>query len=281
MELNIVSMKLGLDGKLMIFLHGFPEVALTAWSSQIAYFGSKGYLVVAPDLRGFGKSKIMDPKYSDPKLGAYDISFFIESHYKREKAIIIGHDWGAFFALTHSYMFPHQVEKLVLLNMPHSEIFRKALTSNVSQMIKSYYVFLFQVKGVAEWKLRQNNWSNLVAALDPEAFSLDTINTLKAYWEKTIETQLALYRSSFRKTCYDQLEPQFKETKRKPEWFISHPTLLLFGKKDVAIDWRLVSPSLKYFSKGNAIFYENATHWIQHLEPDKVNRDIEVFVTST
>jgi len=268
------------DGKLIIFLHGFPETALSAWPPQITYFASKGYLVVAPDIRGFGDSKITHEKYSDGKLGAYDVAYFIESHYKREKAIIVGHDWGGSFALNHSYMFPNQVEKLVLLNMPHTEVYRKAITSNLTQIIKSYYVFLFQVKGVAEWKLRQNDWSNLVAALDPEAFALDTVNILKAYWEKTIGTQLACYRSALKKTSYDQLEPQFKESKRKPNFYIVHPTLFLFGKKDVVIDWHLVNPSLKYVKNGKVIFYENVTHWIQHLEPEKVNADIDAFIST-
>ena len=39
------------QGKLMLFLHGFPEFGY-AWKEQLAEFG-KDYHVVAPDLRGY------------------------------------------------------------------------------------------------------------------------------------------------------------------------------------------------------------------------------------
>jgi alpha-beta hydrolase superfamily lysophospholipase len=43
------------DGPLMIFVHGWPEIALV-WRSQIAHFAAKGWRCVAPDMRGYGGS---------------------------------------------------------------------------------------------------------------------------------------------------------------------------------------------------------------------------------
>ena len=43
------------DGKILLFLHGFPE-HWVAWRKQIPFFASKGYHVVVPDQRGYNES---------------------------------------------------------------------------------------------------------------------------------------------------------------------------------------------------------------------------------
>src|ERR1700733_6003945 len=43
------------DGRLMIFLHGWPEVGLM-WRAQLEAFASEGWHCVAPDMRGYGGS---------------------------------------------------------------------------------------------------------------------------------------------------------------------------------------------------------------------------------
>lgn len=42
-------------GKLMLFLHGFPEF-WRAWRKPLEHFGARGWLAVAPDLRGYNLS---------------------------------------------------------------------------------------------------------------------------------------------------------------------------------------------------------------------------------
>ena len=43
------------DGPLMIFLHGWPEIGLM-WRAQIEAFASEGWRCIAPDMRGYGGS---------------------------------------------------------------------------------------------------------------------------------------------------------------------------------------------------------------------------------
>lgn len=43
-------------GKILLFIHGFPECWFS-WRYQLQYFGSKsGFLAIAPDMRGYGDS---------------------------------------------------------------------------------------------------------------------------------------------------------------------------------------------------------------------------------
>ena len=75
-------------GELLIFLHGFPETAYLAWHNQLDYFSQLGYLVVAPDQRGYNDSAkfdgIMDYHLS---LLAEDVIGLID-HFEREQASV-------------------------------------------------------------------------------------------------------------------------------------------------------------------------------------------------
>ncbi len=44
------------DGPLIVFVHGWPELAIS-WRHQIETFAALGYRVVAPDMRGYGRSQ--------------------------------------------------------------------------------------------------------------------------------------------------------------------------------------------------------------------------------
>ena len=46
-----------LDGPLMIFLHGWPEIGLL-WQRQLRHFAAPGWRCVAPDMRGYGGSSV-------------------------------------------------------------------------------------------------------------------------------------------------------------------------------------------------------------------------------
>jgi epoxide hydrolase 4 len=49
------------------------------------------------------------------------------------------------------------------------------------------------------------------------------------------------------------------------------PTLILWGKKDPYLKSEMAEASLERCKDGQLIYFEDATHWIQHEEPDRVN----------
>ena len=120
------------NGKLLIFLHGFPEFWY-GWAKYIKYFVEKGYHVIVPDQRGYNLSdkpkKIND--YANLKL-VKDIVFLIKS-YSVNKAFIVGHDWGAHIAWSLGIYYPSFVDKLVICNVPHPGVFIKYLKTHRSQ----------------------------------------------------------------------------------------------------------------------------------------------------
>ena len=113
------------DGPLVLLLHGFPETS-RAWRKQIPAL-AKRFRVVAPDLRGYGGS-------DKPKgIAAYrtsvvadDIVALIHA-FGAERAHVVGHDWGGGVAWTVATAHPEAVDRLVVLNCPHTAILQKAL----------------------------------------------------------------------------------------------------------------------------------------------------------
>jgi pimeloyl-ACP methyl ester carboxylesterase len=49
------------------------------------------------------------------------------------------------------------------------------------------------------------------------------------------------------------------------------PTLLIWGARDRFLRRELAEPSVALCDRGRLEFFDEATHWIQHEEADKVN----------
>ncbi len=78
----------------IIFVHGWPELSLS-WRHQLPVFGGLGFRAIAPDMRGYGKSSVYK-RHEDYALEhvVTDMIALLDS-LGAEKAIWVGHDWGA------------------------------------------------------------------------------------------------------------------------------------------------------------------------------------------
>ena len=47
------------DGPLAIFIHGWPELSIS-WRHQLPVLGALGFRVIAPDMRGYGRSSVYE-----------------------------------------------------------------------------------------------------------------------------------------------------------------------------------------------------------------------------
>ncbi|GEM_PF-2768336 len=96
----------------LVFVHG-GMVNNLCWKYQYDYFKSKGYGVLALDLRGQGKStgKI---RGNDLHNFAKDIKIVLENE-KISKVILIGHSFGTLVSLAYYKAYPKRVHALILL----------------------------------------------------------------------------------------------------------------------------------------------------------------------
>ncbi|CAE6906086.1 Epoxide hydrolase A [Paraburkholderia nemoris] len=82
------------DGPLMIFLHGWPQIGLM-WRAQMETFAAEGWWCVAPDMRGYGGSSAPTTSESYALNEIVDDMVELHDHLGARPAIWVGHDWGS------------------------------------------------------------------------------------------------------------------------------------------------------------------------------------------
>jgi len=144
------------DGRPVVLLHGFPDTK-RLWSKTVPALVDAGFQVIVPDQRGYGASdKPEDVEaYSIPFL-AIDVTAILD-HLGIERAHVVGHDWGAAVAWATASFAPERVDHLVALSVGHPGAFANA---GLSQREKSWYMLLFQFRGIAEQWLTMDGWTN-------------------------------------------------------------------------------------------------------------------------
>ncbi|MDX2709997.1 alpha/beta hydrolase [Streptomyces sp. PA03-6a] len=104
-------------GPLIVLLHGFPETSYS-WRHLLPVLASQGFRAVAPDQRGYGLSD--RPSSVDDYTIAQlvdDIASLIQA-LGEEKAILVGHDWGAVVAWHMALAYPSKVAGVAALSVP-------------------------------------------------------------------------------------------------------------------------------------------------------------------
>lgn len=260
------------NGPPVILLHGFPEFWY-GWQKQIDLLASAGYHVFAPDQRGYNLSD--KPKgiasYNLDLLAA-DVIGLIDAM-GREKAFVVGHDWGAAVTWWAANKYPERLQKIVILNVPHHAVFQRTLRSSFKQMRKSWYVFFFQLPWLPEFATSRNHWrvgkQALLNSSRPGTFSDDDLKKYEEAWSRpgAYTAMVNYYRAAFQKP------PRAPDSPR-----IVVPTLMIWGAKDVFLGREMAQPSIDLCNDGRLVFIEEATHWVQHEEPDNVNRLIREFL---
>ena len=172
---------------------------------------------------------------------------------------------------------PERLEKLTILNVPHPDVMSRFILENAEQRKKSWYVFFFQIPFFVEWILRRDDYRNmarmLVGSGRKSTFRHSDIEEYKKAWSQpgALTGMLNWYRNIF----WGSLRSIFQ---KKVARRVNVPTLILWGKSDVALSHEMVQPSLELCDHGSAVFFENATHWVQHDEADEVNKKLIEFL---
>ena len=105
---------------------------------------SDKFQVVAIDQRGYNLSdKPPGVENYDMRLLVGDVAAVIK-HLGRDKATIVGHDWGGMVAWQFAMNLPQMTENLIVLNLPHPTGLLRELKSNPEQIKNSEYARTFQ-----------------------------------------------------------------------------------------------------------------------------------------
>lgn len=142
------------QGPPVLLLHGFPDTHVV-WRKQVEPLAQAGFRVIAPDLRGYGKTDAPD------QVEAYalehlrnDVLALLDT-LQIDKVKLVGHDWGSFIGWSLCMHAPGRVERFVALSSGHPAAFSHA---GLLQKLRMSYVFGFAVPGLAEHALKAGNW---------------------------------------------------------------------------------------------------------------------------
>ncbi|MEY2953156.1 MAG: hypothetical protein RLZZ401_1243 [Pseudomonadota bacterium] len=139
------------SGPLVILVHGWPE-SWYSWRHQIPALAAAGYHVVAPDMRGYGKTdKPAAVADYDIHHVSADITGLIDA-LGEKTAVLVGHDWGAIVAWQCVLLHPERFTALVAMSVPFAGRGTQSIVDSFQAAYGDnfFYVLYFQEPGVAE-----------------------------------------------------------------------------------------------------------------------------------
>ena len=260
---------------LMLFLHGFPEF-WAAWRAPMRHFAARGWLAVAPDLRGYNLSE--KPEDVDAYKAKHLIGdvLALGAHYAKGKFVLVAHDWGGAVAWGVAIAPPERLAKLVMLNSPHPYVFWRELCGSSAQQKASEYMNFFRLPK-AERVLSENGYARLLGAFGhlEAAWCAELVRA----WSRpgALTGGLNYYRASpLHPAAAD--DPGAKKLQFKPaDFMVRVPTLVLWGERDSALLTGCIEGLEQCVPELKLVRFPDASHWIARERTAEVIREIEAF----
>jgi pimeloyl-ACP methyl ester carboxylesterase len=250
------------SGPLVVMIHGFPDYWYT-WRNQMQGLADR-FQVVAIDQRGYNLSdRPKGVENYDMRLLVGDAIAVIR-HFGKEKAIVVGHDWGGAVAWSVAMNAPQYVERLIVLNLPHLRGLNRELAHNPEQQKNSGYARNFQ-KDDSEKQLTAEGLARWVQ--DPAAKA----KYIEAFQHSDFTAMMNYYRRNYPR------EPYTDDT--SPVQKVKCPVLLIHGLKDTALLAPALNNTWDYLEQDlTLVTVPNAGHFVQADAADFVTKTMRMWL---
>jgi pimeloyl-ACP methyl ester carboxylesterase len=298
-------------GPLVLLIHGFPE-SWYSWRHQLPALADAGYRAVAIDVRGYGRSSkpAAVEDYRMVRLVADNVG--LVSALGGERAVIVGHDWGAPIAWTSALLRPDVFTAVAGLSVPYSPPSERRPLEVMRTIAgdEEFYIEYFQEPGRAEAEIEAGvrDWllgfmftaSGDAPPPDPATGTIATIprgalmkdrfhrpDTMPAWLS---EADLDVYASEFEHTGFREALNRYRNVDRDWEDLaalrgsaIHVPALFIGGERDGPTVWG--APAIAAFGETlprlhRSIILEGCGHWTQQERPAEVNEALLDFLRS-
>ena len=260
------------EGPLVVMIHGFPDFWYS-WRHQMDAL-SRRFQVVAIDQRGYNLSdKPAGVENYDMRLLVADVAAVIRQ-LGRERATIVGHDWGGIVAWQFAMTMPKMTEYLVILNLPHPNGLLRELRSNKEQIANSEYARNFQQKPATDPTVFFGR------PMTPETLSSWVTDQaarkryVEAFQRSDFEAMLNYYRRNYpRETGESAPAPP-------PLPKVTVPVLMFHGLKDTALHSDGLSGTWNWVEQDlTLVTIPGAGHFVQQDAAELVTSTMEAWLS--
>lgn len=249
---------------LAVLVHGFPDTPHT-WRHLGPRLALHGYRVVAPWLPGYD-----EPTQTPISVGTY-VRSILDVHdrfHGDERALLVGHDWGANAGYGVTVTQPGAFRRFVALAVPPTAALGLGLF-RYAQLRRSFYIWFIQQVGLAEWALVEPGfWEALWADWSPGYDSTEDIAELRKHvTAESIAGVISPYRASFNPTFADPAAADEVMATMSPP---AVPTLYLHGARDGAIGAELLGDVSEHLPAPGSAFelVAGVGHFLHLEQPD-------------
>jgi pimeloyl-ACP methyl ester carboxylesterase len=282
-------------GPAVVMVHGFPELAFS-WRHQIPALAEAGFRAIAPDMRGYGQTQGPEgvESYAAAEL-IKDLEGLLDA-LGLERAIFVGHDWGALLLWQMAMLAPSRIEQLIILNIPHIP---RPLVDPIELMRSrfgdDFYIVNFQQSDEADKALaadpahffdvmmRKNQITR--AGFDQLPPQMKVLSLLKTMARKESggkpllsDEERSYFVSAFTQSGFTNPINWYRnwtsnwKALEGVDQLIDVPTLFIGAADDVVIAPQQIEAMKPWVNDLTIEMLEPCGHWTQQERPDDVNR---------
>lgn len=280
-ELDVAYLSAGdPDAPLALCLHGYPDSAWT-WRHLLPRLASSGFHAVAPFGRGYAPTAVArDGLYQAGVLGV-DANQLHQVLGGDERAVVIGHDWGAMGAYSAAVLAPQNWTRVVTAAVMPGPVAAAAFLS-YDQLKLSWYMF-FQMTDMADGFVPMNDYEFITRLWADWSPGFDSTDDVRAFVEcmpspENLTAALSYYRHTLTPGLQD---PRLAEAQGAVFTVPTQPLLYLHGNDDGCMSPEMAATVGGFLTVegSRAVMVPDSGHFLHLEKPEEVNSMIVDFLT--
>ena len=266
------------QGETIVFLHGFPSFWMSL-SHQMKHLKS-GYRVIAIDGLGVGKSSV--PRavdaYTLENLSA-QVAALLDNKGAYE-VHLVGHDWGAAFALGFAQRYPQRVRTVTAMSAPPQTVILDLIVRGSPEADR--FAYIEQIKRAnppllvalrAPEQIYESAYAPLIlsGAMNPEEGEIFK-QTLRS--PKRLHAHINWYRANI--PAPDEIDDSSYWPNHGAK--VDAPILFIWGQNDPIISDAAVDLIQQLSDDVTLLSFQDTGHWPHFEKRGEVNEAIESFI---
>lgn len=268
------------DAPLALCLHGYPDSAWT-WRFLLPRLAESGYRAVAPFSRGYSPTAVpSDGAYQAGVLGV-DANNLHRALGGDDRAVLIGHDWGAMGAYSAAVLAPENWTRVVTAAVMPGPVAAAAFLS-YDQLKLSWYMF-FQMTGMADGFVPMNDYDYISRLWNDWSPGFDATDDVRAFVEcmaapENLTAALSYYRHTLAPEFQD---PRLADAQGAVFTIPPQPLLYLHGENDGCMSPQMAATVGGFLTVdgSDAVMVPGTGHFLHLEKPEEVNSLIIGFLS--